>query len=239
MKTISEYLALPYTKTVRWDNESDLFVARVKEVPQCSGHGDTESEALLMLSDNFEVWLDACIEARRVIPVPEPVEELPSGKWLQRVPRSLHKRIVECAEREGVSLNTYVATTLATAVGAVDSALDRKIDLNAVAVANPSLEGRTVVAGKANFGYHFISADQCFQPKTKSPWAIYCLDLSQQKSAARIATSRPISDFLEMQIKPYEAFVDTIAEQFSSGIIRSGRSNFEKDEKHKEDRIYA
>ena len=44
-------------------------------------------------------------------------DDLPSGKWVQRVPRSLHKRLVEVAKKEGVSLNSLVQTYLGMAVG--------------------------------------------------------------------------------------------------------------------------
>ena len=52
------------------------------------------------------------------VPVPEPrkAEEY-SGKFVVRVPRSLHRQLATVAERDGASLNTYVNTTLAQAVG--------------------------------------------------------------------------------------------------------------------------
>jgi len=52
-----------------------------------------------------------------VIP-PAISEELPSGKWLQRVPRTLHRDLIRLAEREGVSLNQLVTSLLSEAVGA-------------------------------------------------------------------------------------------------------------------------
>ena len=52
-----------------------------------------------------------------VIP-PAISEELPSGKWLQRVPRTLHRDLIRLAERERVSLNQLVTSLLSEAVGA-------------------------------------------------------------------------------------------------------------------------
>lgn len=40
-----------------------------------------------------------------------------SGKFLVRVPSSLHAQLVEEARREGVSLNQFVTSALAGAVG--------------------------------------------------------------------------------------------------------------------------
>jgi antitoxin HicB len=117
MKTVQEYLALPYMMTVRWDEESSLFVARVKEIPSCSAHGETRAAALEMLEENLEDWITVCLEDGDAIPIPEDSGALPSGKWLQRVPRSLHKKLVEAADYEGVSLNQFVSTCLAEAIG--------------------------------------------------------------------------------------------------------------------------
>jgi antitoxin HicB len=47
-------------------------------------------------------------------PLPNPGElESQSGKWVQRVPKSIHLRFVNKAKEEGVSLNTLVITMLA------------------------------------------------------------------------------------------------------------------------------
>jgi len=44
-----------------------------------------------------------------------------SGQWRQRVPKSLHTRLVERAEREGVSLNALVVALIAEGMGRRDS----------------------------------------------------------------------------------------------------------------------
>jgi len=119
--TTEKYLALPYTMIVRWNPSDEVFVARVKEIEGCTGHGDSEADALLMLRDNLREWFALCLANNEPIPLPVECDVLPSGKWLQRVPRTLHKQLIECAGREGVSLNTYVTTCLARSVGAADA----------------------------------------------------------------------------------------------------------------------
>lgn len=116
-KTLEEYLRLPYMIVLRRDQRDDIVVARVEELPGCSAHGTSEQEALSNLHDNMADWIADCLEAGD--PIPEPTEEveLPSGKWLQRVPRSLHLKLIRLAEREGVSLNQLVTSTLAEASG--------------------------------------------------------------------------------------------------------------------------
>lgn len=120
MKTLLEYLRLPYTRTVRWDDRDSMYVARVKEIPGCAAHGDTELAALEMLRDNMEDWFADCLEKGDAIPLPEDAVSLPSGKWVQRVPRSLHKRLTELAEQEQVSLNQLVVSYLSEAIGRRD-----------------------------------------------------------------------------------------------------------------------
>lgn len=117
MRETKYYLELPYTVILRRDEEGD-YVARVDELPGCSAHGKTQNEALENLQEAKELWIQDCIESGH--PVPEPVveETLPSGKWVQRVPRSLHKKLSALAKREGVSLNQLVTSMLAQAVGA-------------------------------------------------------------------------------------------------------------------------
>jgi len=44
-----------------------------------------------------------------------------SGKFNVRVPRSLHRKLNEIAEKEGVRLNHFVVSTLSRAVGQKES----------------------------------------------------------------------------------------------------------------------
>lgn len=46
------------------------------------------------------------------LPVPRPSEGGLSGKWVQRVPKSLHARLTRRAKAEGVSLNTLVLSMI-------------------------------------------------------------------------------------------------------------------------------
>jgi antitoxin HicB len=116
VKNLDYYRGLSYGITLRKDEEGD-WVARVEELPGCTAHGGTQAEALEHLEDVKTAWIEDAIEAGDSIPEPAQEQTLPSGKWLQRVPRSLHKGLVEMAQIEGVSLNQFVTTVLAEAVG--------------------------------------------------------------------------------------------------------------------------
>jgi predicted HicB family RNase H-like nuclease len=54
----------------------------------------------------MEGWIEAKLE--NGFPVPEPVRDYKySGKFVVRLPKSLHARLAMEAEKEGVSLNQY------------------------------------------------------------------------------------------------------------------------------------
>jgi antitoxin HicB len=116
MKNLQYYLSLPYTIVLKKDEDGDT-VARVQELQGCSAHGSTQQEALSNIAEAMGLWISDALEKHHPVPEPEPEEELPSGKWVQRVPRSLHHKVAEQAKREGVSLNQWVSTVLAETIG--------------------------------------------------------------------------------------------------------------------------
>lgn len=115
VKDISYYLSLPYTTVLRRDEEGDI-VARIEELQGCVSHGANETEALINLASLKELWLKDALENNEDIPEPQECEALPSGKWVQRVPKSLHLKLTKAARAEGVSLNQMVTSILSQQV---------------------------------------------------------------------------------------------------------------------------
>jgi predicted RNase H-like HicB family nuclease len=115
IRDISYYESLPYTITIRKDHEGD-FVARVQELPGCVAHGETESTAIEILRSVQKLWIEEALAAGNIIPEPEHDDNLPSGKWVQRVPRRLHRDLVNLARRDNVSLNHLVTSMLSEAL---------------------------------------------------------------------------------------------------------------------------
>jgi antitoxin HicB len=116
-KTVEDYLDLPYHIEVIRDNDEENpgWVARVVELPGCITQGDTFDELGEMVEDAMRGWIGVALEDG--IPVPEPApDEDYSGKFVVRLPRSLHRQLAETASREGVSLNQFVNVALARAV---------------------------------------------------------------------------------------------------------------------------
>lgn len=108
---------LGYTAMVQWSDDDEVYIATYKELEGCISHGDTPEEAFKNLSTVGELYLQGLSKDGGSIPSPYDHFELPSGKWLQRVPRSLHKDAAKKAADEGVSLNQWVMHLIARAVG--------------------------------------------------------------------------------------------------------------------------
>lgn len=121
MTSVGDYLLLPYTMVVRRDEDGN-FVARVVELRGCISHGDTPEEALSGLREVQTAWIEDAIERGDRVPMPEEAELTGfSGRWVQRVPRDLHRRLANLAEREATSLNQLVSTMLAECIAARES----------------------------------------------------------------------------------------------------------------------
>jgi len=143
MSELKEFLDLPYTVLVRRDIEGD-FVAKIEELPGCSAHGKTREEALENLDEAKVLWMEDSLENGDPIPPPAEDENLPSGKWLQRVPRGLHRKLQVLARKNGISFNQYVASLLAEAVG-------QKTQVRAEAI-NPQCDKRIYTVWAEYFG---------------------------------------------------------------------------------------
>jgi antitoxin HicB len=114
-KSLAYYLALPYTIELSANEDGSWFV-RVAELPGCMSHGATAQEAVTNIQEVLPLWLEGALESGFEIPEPRAETDY-SGKFVVRIPRSLHRALAENAERDGVSLNQYTSVALAAAVG--------------------------------------------------------------------------------------------------------------------------
>jgi predicted RNase H-like HicB family nuclease len=111
----TEYLRRPYGRVVVPEMDG-TFHAEIVEFPGCIATGDTAAEALANLESVAESWLEATIA--KGLHVPEPIENAGySGKLVVRLAKTLHKKAAHAASRDGVSLNQFIVTCLAEAVG--------------------------------------------------------------------------------------------------------------------------
>src|SRR6185369_8074961 len=89
------------------------------DLPGCVGGGDTVEEALAMLDDAMTGWLESMLLDGQPIPEPTPIPEY-NGKVLVRMPQTLHRRLIERAEDEGVSANQLAVALLSHALATFD-----------------------------------------------------------------------------------------------------------------------
>jgi len=116
-KELEHYAKLPYTLIVeQWDEgESAYWVARIAELPHCLIHADTPEDVIKEIQEVKMDWIRSNLE--RGLRIPEPRPRRYSGQIRLRISPSLHKLLAYRAETEGISLNHYMATALATSVG--------------------------------------------------------------------------------------------------------------------------
>ncbi len=107
--TLEYYLSLNYKVELYPDDGA--FVAEIPDLPGCITQGDTMEEAVALINEAKHLWLETAINRGISIQEPKNLDEY-SGKFLLRMPKSLHARLAAQATDEGVSLNQYVVSLL-------------------------------------------------------------------------------------------------------------------------------
>jgi antitoxin HicB len=119
MSTVEDYLSLPYRVALTPDADEDGrsgWLAEVVELPGAVSQGSTPDEAVERVRDAMEGWISVALDDGREIPRPRE-ENAYSGRFVVRLPASLHAQLARQADAEGVSLNQFVGAALAAAVG--------------------------------------------------------------------------------------------------------------------------
>lgn len=108
---VQEILKRPYRKVITGDADEG-FLIQVPDLPGCMTAGETMEEAVSMLPEAMACWLESVLLEGEPVPDPTPIPEY-SGKMLVRMPKTLHRRLIERAEVEGVSANQLAVALLA------------------------------------------------------------------------------------------------------------------------------
>ena len=106
MKTIDEYMALPYKMELTPDPDEGGYVVSFPDLKGCLTSGETIDDAARNAEDAKREWLVAAIDSGMDIPVPDTAEDY-SGQFKLRIPKSLHRQLALNAKKEGVSMNQY------------------------------------------------------------------------------------------------------------------------------------
>lgn len=96
--------------------EGDGFLIAYSDFSDCISDGETVEEALKNGKDALKATI-AALKAKD-LPVPAPNSGgIASGKFVARVPKTVHAQLTIRAKAEGVSLNTLVLTFIAQGLG--------------------------------------------------------------------------------------------------------------------------
>ena len=105
-----------YSCRLLWSDEDGGYIATSPEFPDLSAFGATAAEAVAVLEALLKDAAGTYRDSGWSLPAPLRVREY-SGQLRLRLPRSLHGRLVEEAELDGVSLNTLIVSWLAERAG--------------------------------------------------------------------------------------------------------------------------
>lgn len=114
---VNDYMKMPYTRLVQEMNDESghYYYGRILELDGCQSTGDTLAELYENLNEAMEGYLEVKITNNLPIPLPNKVSDY-SGKFVIRLPKTLHQRLSIEAEQEGVSLNQWALYKLASTV---------------------------------------------------------------------------------------------------------------------------
>ncbi len=114
----SRHLRKPYARIIIPDDEG-RYAAQILEFAGCFSEGESPEEAYSNLEEAAENWIESALA--QGMPVPSPFETQGfSGTISLRLPKSIHRRAAEFAQRDGVSLNQFLVAAIAARLGAED-----------------------------------------------------------------------------------------------------------------------
>ena len=96
-------LKYPFEIQMLDESEGGGYLITFPDLPGCMSDGETIEEAIENGKDAVNCWIQTAKEFDD--PVPKPGRGSLSGRFVQRVPKSLHTRLASRAKQEGVSMN--------------------------------------------------------------------------------------------------------------------------------------
>jgi len=94
-------------------DEGGGYLVEYPDIPGCMSDGETIQEAIT----NGREALRDCLEVFRELGRKLPKPSIEAAQWRQRLPRTLYAKLTRQAQREGVSINSFVTAIIAEAVG--------------------------------------------------------------------------------------------------------------------------
>lgn len=104
-KSLDYYLNLKYPFLVEQSSDGSYFL-KYPDLPGCMTCAQTLEEVIKMGVDAKLSWIEIALEDDREILEPREMEDY-SGEFRIRIPKKLHKDLVQQSTREGISMNQY------------------------------------------------------------------------------------------------------------------------------------
>ncbi|MCY3624746.1 MAG: toxin-antitoxin system HicB family antitoxin [Candidatus Dadabacteria bacterium] len=123
VKDLDYYMNLRYEARIQ-KSEAGYF-AEIPDLPGCMTFCDEFDQLEEMIEDAKKAWFEMSIEDN--VEIPEPKEDKDfSGRFLLRLPKSLHRKLSNQAERDGVSLNQHILNLLSEESSALETVIKIK-----------------------------------------------------------------------------------------------------------------
>jgi antitoxin HicB len=113
MRDLSQY---PFEIRPLSDEEGGGFLISFTDFTECISDGETIEETIQNGMNALQETIAALESLNLAVPEPGSGGSY-SGKFIQRVPKSIHARLVIRAKQEGVSMNALVTSILAESLG--------------------------------------------------------------------------------------------------------------------------
>lgn len=110
MDKLENYLNKEYPYKIEKLSEDDGggYFITYPDLLGCMSDGDTIEEVIQMGEDARKAWMETAIETGKDIPEPYSHMDSYKGRITVRVPKTMHKELIDEAHEEGISLNQYL-----------------------------------------------------------------------------------------------------------------------------------
>jgi antitoxin HicB len=124
MRTTTNRSLDEYQFTVRplSKEEGGGYLVEYPDIPGCMSDGETIEEAIANGREALRDCVAVFHESGRKVPKPG----IEAAQWRQRLPRTLYSKLTVQAEKEGVSINSFVTAIIAEAIGARLTATNKR-----------------------------------------------------------------------------------------------------------------
>ena len=98
---------LKYSVNITWSDEDKGYIAIIPELNNLSAFGESYKEALKEAEIAAIAYLETLEDENMPIPTPQKISSF-SGQTRLRMPRELHQKLTIEAQKQGVSLNSFM-----------------------------------------------------------------------------------------------------------------------------------